>query len=53
VGGYHGTSKLIAPLARQSLLGVAVQLLDVMPVDFFRPGDGASLSHMKVVPSTT
>jgi F-type H+-transporting ATPase subunit a len=51
---YHGTSKLIAPLALTIFGWVALyNCMDVMPVDFFPTvAAGAGLSHMKVVPST-
>ena len=51
---YHGTSKLIAPLALTIFCWVFLfNCMDVMPVDFFpTAAAGAGLSHMKVVPST-
>jgi F-type H+-transporting ATPase subunit a len=51
---YHGTSKLIAPLALTIFCWVLLfNCMDIMPVDFFPTlAAGAGLSHMKVVPST-
>ena len=51
---YHGTSKLIAPLALTIFGWVFLfNCMDIMPVDFFPAvAAGAGLSHMKVVPST-
>ena len=51
---YHGTSKLIAPLALTIFGWVLLfNCMDVMPVDFFPAvAEGAGISHMKVVPST-
>jgi F-type H+-transporting ATPase subunit a len=51
---YHGTSKLIAPLALTIFGWVFLfNCMDVMPVDLFPTiATGAGLSHMKVVPTT-
>jgi F-type H+-transporting ATPase subunit a len=51
---YHGTSKLIAPLALTIFGWVFLfNCMDVMPVDFFPTvATSAGLSHMKVVPTT-
>jgi F-type H+-transporting ATPase subunit a len=51
---YHGTSKLIAPLALTIFCWVFLfNCMDIMPVDFFpAAAAGAGLAHMKVVPST-
>jgi F-type H+-transporting ATPase subunit a len=51
---YHGTSKLIAPLALTIFAWVFLfNCMDVMPVDLFPTlATGAGLSHMKVVPTT-
>jgi F-type H+-transporting ATPase subunit a len=51
---YHGSSKLIAPLALTIFCWVFLfNCMDIMPVDFFPAiAEGAGLSHMKVVPST-
>jgi len=51
---YHGTSKLIAPLALTIFGWVFLfNCMDIMPVDLFPAvAEGAGLSHMKVVPST-
>lgn len=51
---YHGTSKLIAPLALTIFCWVALyNCMDVVPVDLFPTlASGIGLSHMKVVPST-
>ena len=51
---YHGTSKLIAPLALTVFCWVFLfNCMDIMPVDFFpAAAAGMGLSHMKVVPST-
>jgi F-type H+-transporting ATPase subunit a len=51
---YHGTSKLIAPLALTIFAWVFLfNCMDVMPVDLFpKLAEGAGLSHMKVVPTT-
>jgi F-type H+-transporting ATPase subunit a len=51
---YHGTSKLIAPLALTIFGWVFLfNCMDIMPVDLFPTmATGAGLSHMKVVPTT-
>jgi F-type H+-transporting ATPase subunit a len=51
---YHGTSKLIAPLALTIFGWVFLfNCMDIMPVDFFpAAAAGVGLAHMKVVPST-
>ncbi|MEO8315085.1 MAG: F0F1 ATP synthase subunit A [Pseudomonadota bacterium] len=51
---YHGSSKLIAPLALTIFCWVLLfNTMDIMPVDLFPWAAGhAGLSHMKVVPST-
>jgi F-type H+-transporting ATPase subunit a len=51
---YHGTSKLIAPLALTIFAWVFLfNSMDIVPVDLFPTiAAGAGLSHMKVVPST-
>jgi len=51
---YHGTSKLIAPLALTIFGWVFLfNCMDVMPVDLFPTvATSAGLSHMKVVPTT-
>jgi F-type H+-transporting ATPase subunit a len=51
---YHGTSKLIAPLALTIFGWVFLfNCMDVMPVDLFpKIAESAGLSHMKVVPTT-
>jgi F-type H+-transporting ATPase subunit a len=51
---YHGTSKLIAPLALTIFGWVFLfNCMDIMPVDLFPTlASGAGLSHMKVVPTT-
>ena len=51
---YHGTSKLIAPLALTIFGWVFLfNCMDIMPVDLFPAlATGAGLSHMKVVPTT-
>lgn len=51
---YHGTSKLIAPLALTIFCWVFLfNFMDMVPVDLFpKIAEGVGLSHMKVVPST-
>ncbi len=51
---YHGTSKLIAPMALTIFCWVFLfNTMDIVPVDFFpAAAEGIGLSHMKVVPST-
>src|SRR6187399_977402 len=51
---YHGTSKLIAPLALTIFVWVFLfNFMDIVPVDFIpAAATGAGFSHMKVVPST-
>jgi F-type H+-transporting ATPase subunit a len=51
---YHGTSKLIAPLALTIFGWVFLfNCMDIMPVDLFPTIAGsAGLAHMKVVPTT-
>ena len=51
---YHGTSKLIAPLALTIFAWVVLfNCMDVMPVDLFPTlAAGAGIPYMKVVPTT-
>jgi F-type H+-transporting ATPase subunit a len=51
---YHGTSKLIAPLALTIFVWVFLfNFMDIVPVDFFPElAAGAGIHYMKVVPST-
>jgi F-type H+-transporting ATPase subunit a len=51
---YHGSSKLIAPLALTIFCWVFLfNFMDLIPVDLFPTlAAGAGMSHMKVVPST-
>jgi F-type H+-transporting ATPase subunit a len=51
---YHGSSKLIAPLALTIFCWVFLfNCMDVMPVDLFPAmAESVGLSHMKVVPTT-
>lgn len=51
---YHGTSKLIAPLALTIFCWVFLfNFMDLVPVDLLPMlAQGAGLSHLKVVPST-
>ena len=51
---FHGSSKLIAPLALTIFCWIFLfNCMDIMPVDLFPAvAAGAGLSHMKVVPST-